>query len=85
MKASLVSNETAYAIASVALFCTGHWIGGILCLVLAVQSDKRDRREAEDLANIPDDEKELDSPLPPIEAAIVSSQAASRAPLAEKP
>lgn len=84
MKASLVSNETAYAIASIALFCTGHWIGGALCLILAIQADKRDRKEAEALANIPDDEKELDSPLPPIEASLPQTHSTANAALAEK-
>jgi hypothetical protein len=84
MKASLVSNETAYAIASVVLFCFGHWIGGAICLVFAVQSDKRDRKDAEALANIPDDEKALDSALPPIEPAITNSPSPADMPSSSK-
>lgn len=33
--------ETAYIIAAICLFCTGHWIGGLACIAACIFSQKK--------------------------------------------
>ena len=33
--------ETAYIIAAICLFCTGHWIGGLACIAACIVSQKK--------------------------------------------
>lgn len=60
--------QHAYIIASLCLFCTGHWIGGTISLgfALYVEKQSRDLEAKETKANLPDDELVKDSALPPI-------------------
>ena len=58
--------ETAYVIATISLFSTGHWIGGSLCLILGLYTSSNDKKTAEQ-ANFPSDEIGSVSTLPPIE------------------
>jgi hypothetical protein len=60
--------QHAYIIASLCLFCTGHWFGGIISLgfALYVEKNSRDLAAKETQANLPDDELVQNSSLPPI-------------------
>lgn len=59
--------ETAYLIAAVCLFSSGHWIGGLVCLGLAFRTGLNDRKALE-LSNLPFGEAGSPSDLPPVEA-----------------
>ena len=55
--------EHAYLIAAICLFCTGHWIGGVACALLAFHVGDYARR-VRSPADLPED----DAALPPIDA-----------------
>lgn len=61
--------ETAYVIAAVCLFSTGHWVGFAICLALALYTSLNDRK-ARERANLPSDEIGARSDLPSIQAPV---------------
>lgn len=67
---SPLSNETAYAIAAIALFAFTHYVSAAICLALALRASWLDRqlRLAAERANLPSDESPTSSSrsLPPI-------------------
>ena len=69
------SAETAYIITSICLFCTGHWIGGFLCLFLAWFSNYSEK-EAHSI-QVPDEVETKDAQLPPIEERALPSETTS--------
>lgn len=81
---SPLSNETAYAIAAIALCALGHYVAFLVCLGLALRASWLDReaRLAAERANLPSDEAPTSSPrsLPPIARQEAAAEGAGADP-----